>query len=68
MPHADWYETALIAMVGEVAVMLVYVLVIAFRGNQEMIRRAVISAIITVVVGVIFNGLSLLLNGCPDVV
>lgn len=56
-------KTALIAMVGEVAVMLVYVLIIALRGNKELIRRAVILAVITVIVGLIFNGLSLLLNG-----
>lgn len=56
-------KTALIAMVGEVAVMVVYVLVIALRGNKELIRRALILTGITIVVGLIFNGLSLLLNG-----
>ncbi len=56
-------KTALIAMVGEVAVMVVYALVIAARGNKEFIRRALILTGITIVVGLIFNGLSMLLNG-----
>lgn len=56
-------KTALIAIVVEVAVMLVYALVIAVRGNKEFIRRAAILAVITIVVGLVFNGLSLLLNG-----
>ena len=56
-------KTALIAMVGEVAVMVVYALVIAARGNKEFIRRALILTGITTVVGLIFNGLSMRLNG-----
>ena len=56
-------KTALIAMLGESAVMLVYAVAVAVRGSREMLRRAAILAVITVIVALIFNGMSLLLSG-----
>lgn len=56
-------KTALLAMVGESAVMVLYAIVIAIRGNRELLRRVAILAVITVIVGLFFNTLSVLLNG-----
>ena len=56
-------KTALIAMIVESAVMLVYAVAVAVRGSREMLRRAAILAVITVIVALIFNGMSLLLSG-----
>lgn len=56
-------KTALLAMIGETAVMVIFALVCAIRGDRELLRRMVILAGITVVVGLVFNGLSMLLNG-----
>lgn len=56
-------KTALLAMVGEAAVMVVFALVMAVRGEREMLRRVAILAVITVIVGFVFNALSALLNG-----
>lgn len=59
-------KTALLAMVGEAAIMVVFALVMAVRGEREMLHRVVMLAIITVIVGFIFNGLSALLNGAGN--